>query len=69
MPKKMVYPRHAKAFAKPIRLDPVGRRQVGASKRIRNYVDGFKMKGLKGLGRLWAKRSAAGACFFTRAFC
>ncbi len=47
---KNVYPRHAKAFAKPIRLSPLGAKQVGITPRVKKYVEGFQAKGLKGIG-------------------
>lgn len=42
----LAYPRHAKAFAKPVRLTPLGRKQVGITPRVRDYVKSFKAKGL-----------------------
>ena len=45
----IVYPRHAKSFAKPVRLSPLGRRQVGITQTVKRYVAGFQAKGLKGL--------------------
>lgn len=50
-PKRLTrLPRHAKKFAEPIRVSPVGRRQIGVTNGIRNYVADFKAKGLKGIG-------------------
>ncbi len=45
----IVYPRHAKSFAKPVRLSPLGKKQVGVTPSVKQYVAGFQAKGLKGM--------------------
>ena len=47
--KKKVYPRHGKAFAKPVKLSHIGKKQVGVTPTIKKYVEGFQAKGLKGI--------------------
>jgi len=46
---KRILPRHGKLFAKPIRVSPAGRKQVGSSPKASAYVAGFQGRGLKGL--------------------
>ncbi|MBN2066838.1 MAG: hypothetical protein JW744_00025 [Candidatus Diapherotrites archaeon] len=43
------YPRHAKAFARPIKLDRAGRRQLRQGFAVRRYAGSFKSKGLEGI--------------------
>ncbi len=45
-PKK--FPRHGKAFSRPVRLSPKARRQVGITLAVQKYAEGFKAKGLEG---------------------
>ncbi len=49
--KKITYPRHAKGFGMPVRLSPEGRKQVGVTPRIQEYVSGFHAKGKLNLAR------------------
>ncbi len=49
MKRKRIYIKNEKLFAKPIRLSPTERRQVGVTQEVRKYVQGFQAKGLKGI--------------------
>jgi hypothetical protein len=48
-PKQARLPKYGKVFAQPIRLSPLGKKQVGVTPAIEKYVLGFKEKGFRGL--------------------